>query len=88
MESKLHITAKSIEKFALLVAIFTVMTHLIFLIIYIPSTGEALFSDKTLMKCVEVGIIAIVILIVAIPEGLPLSISLAMSFSINRLKDD
>jgi magnesium-transporting ATPase (P-type) len=64
----------------------TIVTHLIFLIIYIPSTDQALFSIKTLMQCGQIGIIAIVILIVAIPEGLPLSISLAMSFSINRLK--
>jgi magnesium-transporting ATPase (P-type) len=40
------------------------------------------------MECGQIGIIAIVILIVAIPEGLPLSISLAMSFSINRLKKE
>lgn len=66
----------------------TIITHLIFLVIYIPSTDETLFSDKTLMKCGQIGIIAIVILIVAIPEGLPLSISLAMSFSINRLKSE
>ena len=66
----------------------TIITHLIFLVIYIPSTGETLFSDKTLLKCGQIGIIAVVILIVAIPEGLPLSISLAMSFSINRLKKE
>jgi len=66
----------------------TILTHLIFLIIYIPSTDQTLFSDKTLLKCAQIGIIAIVILIVAIPEGLPLSISLAMSFSINRLKKE
>ena len=66
----------------------TIVTHLIFLVIYIPSVDEALCSDKTLMKCGQIGIIAIVILIVAIPEGLPLSISLAMSFSINRLKGE
>ena len=40
------------------------------------------------MKVGQICIIAIVILIVAIPEGLPLSISLAMSFSINRLKKE
>ena len=88
LENKLKITAKQIEKFALLVMATTIITHLIFLVIYIPSTGEELFSDQTLMKCGQIGIIAIVILIVAIPEGLPLSISLAMSFSINRLKKE
>lgn len=38
LEEKLRITAKQIEKFALLVMAITIVTHLIFLIIYIPST--------------------------------------------------
>lgn len=88
LEEKLKITAKQIEKFAMLVMAITIITHLIFLVIYIPSTDQTLFGDKTLLKCAQIGIIAIVILIVAIPEGLPLSISLAMSFSINRLKKE
>jgi hypothetical protein len=37
LESKLEVTAKSIEKFALLVMAITIVTHLIFLLIYIPS---------------------------------------------------
>jgi magnesium-transporting ATPase (P-type) len=51
LEEKLKITAKSIEKFALLVMAITIVTHLIFLVIYIPSADETLFGDKTLLKC-------------------------------------
>jgi len=51
LEQKLQITARQIEKFALLVMALTIISHLIFLVIYIPSTGQVLFSDATLMKC-------------------------------------
>jgi hypothetical protein len=51
LEQKLEITAKSIEKYALLIMAMTIITHLIFLIIYIPSTGEKLFSMKVLLQC-------------------------------------
>ena len=38
LEEKLKVTAASIEKFAKLVMALTIVTHLIFLVIYIPST--------------------------------------------------
>ena len=36
----------------------------------------------------KIVILAVCILIVAIPEGLPLAVSIAMAMSINRLKQD
>jgi len=47
-----------------------------------------LFSNDTLLKLSKIVIIAVVILIVSIPEGLPLAISIAMALSINNLKAD
>jgi len=40
------------------------------------------------LKSTEILIIAIVILIVAMPEGLPLAVSLAMALSTDKLKKD
>jgi len=37
---------------------------------------------------VHIFIVALCILIVAIPEGMPLAVSLAMALSIDKLKDD
>lgn len=51
LEEKLKVAAKNIEKFAMLVMAFTIISHLIFLVIYIPSEDQKLFSDKTLLKC-------------------------------------
>ena len=47
-----------------------------------------LASNYTLMQVLRIGIIAICILIVAIPEGLALAISVAMALSISKLKSD
>jgi len=45
-----------------------------------------LWSNPTLLKIIRVCILSICILIVAIPEGMPLAISLAMALSIQSLK--
>ena len=47
-----------------------------------------LISNQTLLKAANIGIIAVVMMIVAIPEGLPLSVSLAIAFSVNKLKKE
>jgi P-type E1-E2 ATPase len=41
-----------------------------------------------LTNAADIGITAIVLLMVAVPEGLPLAISIAMALSINKLKQD
>lgn len=45
-------------------------------------------SNYALMEMLKVAIIAICILIVAIPEGLALAVSVAMALSISKLKSD
>ena len=40
------------------------------------------------MAVLKIGIIAVVLMIVAIPEGLPLAVSIAMALSITKLKND
>ena len=47
-----------------------------------------MFSNDTILKIGRVFITAVVILIVAIPEGLPLAVSIAMALSIENLKRD
>ena len=47
-----------------------------------------MFSNDTILKIGRVFITAVVILIVAIPEGLPLAVSIAMALSIENLKKD
>mmetsp|Transcript_18409 Transcript_18409/g.28247 ORF Transcript_18409/g.28247 Transcript_18409/m.28247 type:complete len:280 (-) Transcript_18409:1096-1935(-) len=89
LEDKLEKTARQIGKFALLATLISVLTHTIFLVALILFSGEHdLFSNETLLKLGKIAIIAVVIMIVAIPEGLPLAVSIAMALSINSLKKD
>jgi P-type E1-E2 ATPase len=66
-----------------------VVTRAIFLICEILFSGDrSLFSNETLLELSKIAIVAVVLLIVAIPEGLPLNVSIAMALSINNLKKD
>lgn len=46
------------------------------------------WSNRTLLEVGKIVITALVLLIVAIPEGLPLAVSIAMALSINYMKED
>lgn len=72
----------------MVIAGVSVLTHLVFLALFLLFDEQALFSNATVLKSTEILIIAIVILIVAIPEGLPLAVSLAMALSTDKLKND
>jgi P-type E1-E2 ATPase len=52
------------------------------------SEKQDFFSNETLLAIGKCFITAVVILIVAIPEGLPLAVSIAMALSIDNLKND
>lgn len=80
--------AEQVGKYALVIAGVSVLTHLAFLALFLLFDEQALFSNATVLKSTEILIIAIVILIVAIPEGLPLAVSLAMALSTDKLKKD
>jgi magnesium-transporting ATPase (P-type) len=49
-------------------------------------TDKTLLSNDFLLTVLKIGIIAVVLMIVAITEGLPLAVSIAMALSISRLK--
>ena len=87
-ERKLEKTAGQIYKYAVIATILSVVTSLFFQIICILFTDKSLFSNDFLLSVLKIGIIAVVLMIVAIPEGLPLAVSIAMALSISRLKDD
>ena len=65
------------------------ISQLIYAAVLIFVTNEKeIFSNDTILKIGRVFITAVVILIVAIPEGLPLAVSIAMALSIENLKKD
>lgn len=61
---------------------------LFYLLIVVLSEDLVLISNATLLEASKTAIIALALMIVAIPEGLPLAVSIAMSLSINNLKNE
>ena len=51
-------------------------------------TERSLLSSETLIIASKIAITCVCLLIVAIPEGMPLAVSIAMALSVTRLKND
>ena len=60
----------------------------LFLVIQIMFTDEQLLDYNTLQTLLRYFSIGVSIVIVAVPEGLPLAVSIAMAFSVDTMKRD
>lgn len=60
----------------------------LFLVIQIMFTDEDLLDYNTLQTLLRYFSIGVSIVIVAVPEGLPLAVSIAMAFSVDTMKKD
>ena len=49
-------------------------------------TGS-LFTLDTLHELVKAFIVAVSIIVVAVPEGLPLAVTIALAYSVGKMKD-
>ena len=89
MEIKLEKVGVQIGKYALAATILSAVTHGAFLVLRLMFDSElSLFSNETLLMSMKVVIEAVVLLVVSIPEGLPLAISIAMALSVGKLKEN
>jgi magnesium-transporting ATPase (P-type) len=61
---------------------------MVYWIIKLMIKGQAIISSDALVALIENMEVCVAILIVCVPEGLPLAVSVAMAFSTDRLKDD
>ena len=89
LEQKLDKVSINVGYFAEYAMVACLLTQIIYVVLYILINKEnSLTSAYTLMRLLRVGIIAICILIVAIPERLALAVSVAMALSISKMKKD
>jgi len=88
LKQKLEESCAQITKYCIFFTIVIVMAQVLNLVIVIMTVKEKGFlSGNTMADFMHIFIIALCILIVAIPEGMPLAVSLAMALSIDKLKD-
>jgi Ca2+ transporting ATPase len=48
---------------------------------------DAFISLETIHELIEFFIIAVSIVVVAVPEGLPLSVTIALAYSVGKMKE-
>eukprot|EP01022_Parablepharisma_sp_SALTPOND_P014297 TRINITY_DN1932_c0_g1_i1.p1 TRINITY_DN1932_c0_g1~~TRINITY_DN1932_c0_g1_i1.p1 ORF type:complete len:740 (-),score=68.69 TRINITY_DN1932_c0_g1_i1:4543-6762(-) len=52
------------------------------------SMGDPLLSLDSLSKLADIATIGITIIVVSVPEGLPLAVTLALAYSVGKMKDE
>lgn len=49
---------------------------------------EEFHLDQMFSTLVDILIVAVTIIVVAVPEGLPLAVTIALAYSVNKMKDE
>lgn len=87
LQEKLGVLAANIGYLGLLVAILVFCVLMVYWVMDIFLDGDG-WSFSRLLHILEFFIIAITIIVVAIPEGLPLAVTIALSYSIRQMLKD
>lgn len=64
---------------------FSMAIHLIIERIY---NGDSLFEFDVVQQLLNYFIVAVTIIVVAVPEGLPLAVTIALAYSVGKMKDE
>jgi len=87
LKQKLEECCEVITKYCYFVTAVIVIAQIMNLLIIIMTVDDKGFFDSTtIKKGINIFLTAVCILIVAIPEGMPLAVSLSMALSIDQLK--
>ena len=87
LQFKLEIIAGDIGKLGLLAAVLTLISLIIRFLVERGKTGT--FDEASeYTQLIDFFILAITVLVVAIPEGLPLAVTLSLAFSVRRMLRD
>lgn len=85
LQMKLETIARDIGQFGLISAIFTVVFMFIRFGIDLSRSSQGWDSTRHPGELVGYFIIGITIIVVAIPEGLPLAVTLSLAYSVNKM---
>lgn len=89
LQAKLETIANEIGKIGVYVALLTFIAMTINLIVTTLYKGEqSLVSMNTLSSLVDFLIVSITVIVVAVPEGLPLAVTISLAFSVMKMKKE
>jgi magnesium-transporting ATPase (P-type) len=60
----------------------------IWLAVDIFTSSKELKAQDILLQLVDIVIFAVTILVMAVPEGLPLAVTLCLAYSVSKMKDE
>ncbi len=89
LQQKLTILADQVGKVGMVSAAATFIAmflHYIYDCFMEESFIESFVSVETIHEVIEYFIIAVSIVVVAVPEGLPLSVTIALAYSVGKMK--
>jgi Ca2+ transporting ATPase len=87
LQEKLEKVATDIGKFGLYSAIFIVAILLIRFLV-VKGIKDDWESNQNYLRLLDFLILGITVVVVAIPEGLPLSVTLSLAFSVKKMLND
>lgn len=82
------VLADDIGALGLRAAVGTFLAMVIHLVIEKLIYGESLFTFKIFSAILHFFIVAVTIIVVAVPEGLPLAVTIALAYSVGKMKDE
>jgi Ca2+ transporting ATPase len=86
LQDKLEKIAEDIGKFGLIAAVLTMM--ILVLRVLIDYGNNKKWTNQETASIVDGVLVAITVLVVAIPEGLPLAVTLSLAFSVKKMLTD
>lgn len=89
LQRKLDSIAESIGKLGVIVAVLTFIASVVILLINCFTNDDMSFmSTQTLKSLGDSLIISITVVVVAVPEGLPLAVTISLAYSVGKMADE
>lgn len=88
LQAKLETIANTIGKVGVYVAILTFVAMCVNLVVKKLLAEQSITDMTTVNKIVDFVIIAITVIVVSVPEGLPLAVTMALAFSVMKMKKE
>ncbi len=88
LQIKLEAVVEKICKVAVISALGTCAAMIINMIVMKVREGESLVSLDSVARLSDIVTLGITIIVVAVPEGLPLAVTLALAYSVGRMRDE
>ncbi|KAK0640952.1 hypothetical protein B0T16DRAFT_393315 [Cercophora newfieldiana] len=87
LQSKLNVIAEYIAKLGGAAGLLLFIVLLIKFLAYLPKMGDVAPAEKG-QRFLRIFIVVVTIIVVAVPEGLPLAVTLALAFATTRMLRD